>query len=94
MSEEVVRGSHKLRFDGTVHFGHLLIIISFITSASIAYSTLRSDINNHDWRIQNIESAVRDQGRVNGSLQETLSSIGKDIAVIRTKVDRIESTAK
>lgn len=93
MSENTTQvNSAKLRFDGTVHFGHLLIIMGFIGSAAFAYNSIQQDLSNHEWRITNNESALKEQNRINSNIQESLSSIGRDIAIIRTKVDRVEGT--
>jgi hypothetical protein len=75
------------RFDGTINLGHLLILGGFLASAAIAFSSVQSDITNHDWRLKNIESIVRDQSQTNNQLKDAMSEISRDIAVIRTKVD-------
>lgn len=80
----------KFRFDGTVHLGHILIILGFIVSSTIAYSAIRNDLNNHEWRLVSIEASAKEQRVINTDLRDSLSKIGSDIAVIRTQMGRIE----
>ncbi len=84
---EVAQVSARPRFDGTINLGHIIMLVGFMASAAIAYTSVKSDITNHDWRLKSIEAAVKDQSLTNGQLRDTMGEISRDIAVIKTKVD-------
>ena len=53
----------KVRFDGTINWGHIATMIVFMASTVAAYSAVTRAIDNHENRILTIEEGRRDAPR-------------------------------
>lgn len=76
-----------MQIDSTINIGHIFIVVSVLSSGVAGYYALRNTIDNHEWRLTNMEDVIKEQNRINRKTGETLSTISSDIAVIRHRTE-------
>ncbi len=53
----------KIRFDGTINWGHVIIVVGCLVSTGAAYTAVTRAIDNHELRLVTIEEGRRDAPR-------------------------------
>lgn len=81
-----------MRFDPTINLGHVVMISGFLFGGVTAYYGLDKSLNNHEWRLDNVEEIMKDQNSINRTTAEALAQISRDLAVIRARSDPLGQT--
>ena len=89
MSEETSVKS-GLKFDGTIHLGHLLVFIGMVGSVVSLYATFVAQNERTNYRLDSIEKVISDQSAYNKAILDILGKLQVGQAVTTDRLDRLD----
>lgn len=89
MSEEtpVKQG---LKFDGTIHLGHVLVFVGMVGSVISLYATFVAQNERTNYRLNSIEKIIAEQGTYNKAILDILGKLQVGQAVTTDRLNRLE----
>lgn len=78
----------KVNFDPTINLGHVLTVIAFVASGSVAYFDLRERISNNEIRTQAVADEVVAEKVRN---QQALLQVRDDVRYVRDDVREVRN---
>lgn len=82
------QGNGKIKFDGTVSLGNIIILIGLVGSGVGIYTTTSVTLHSHALRITANEKAVNTQWERSNIHENTIYKIREDVSVMRAIVER------
>ena len=79
-----------IRFDGTIHLGHLLVFVGMIGSVLSLYTTFVAQNERVNYRLDNMEKVISEQSSYNKTVLEILNKLQIGQAVAADRLNRLE----
>lgn len=82
-----------LKFDGTIHLGHVLVFIGMIGSVISLYAAFVGQNERTNYRLDSIEKVITEQGVYNKAILEILNKLQVGQAITTDRLNRLDPKA-
>lgn len=79
-----------LKFDGTIHLGHVLVFIGMVGSVISLYAAFVSQNERTNYRLDSMEKVISEQSIYNKAILEVLNKLQVGQAITTDRLNRLD----
>jgi hypothetical protein len=83
-----------LKFDGTIHLGHVLVFVGMVGSVLSLYTAFVSQNERTNYRLDSMERVIMEQGTYNKGVLDVLNKLQINQAIVGERLNRLDPRSR